>query len=137
MFLWANGYWVAECSLLHTAGIGTKHLCAALAEHRPLLVHGAAKSPSVLHPQVRVVWLSAAPGAGTGVGMTREGAGGRPFCCLDGTKELSSRVAGQDLCGWRGPLPGVACHLLANPMGRMEPRRELEKESSCGLVVSF
>lgn len=44
-------------------------------------------------------------------------------------------MSGQDLCGWQGPQPGVACHLLANPMGRMEPRRELEKESCCGLVV--
>ncbi|KAM6086512.1 uncharacterized protein LJ206_007824 [Theristicus caerulescens] len=36
--------------------------------------------------------------------------------------------------GWPGPLPVVACHLLANPTGWMEPRRELKKESRCGLV---
>lgn len=68
------------------------------------------------------------------MGMTGEGAGELGGDLSAVWMGWRSSVA---QAGWPGALPGVACHLLANPTGGMKPRRQLEKESSCGLVVSL
>lgn len=49
------------------------------------------------------------------------------FCCT--TEGFSSQ---EQLAKTSVALPGVACHLLANPMGWTEPRRALQRESCCG-----
>lgn len=140
-----NGHQVAECSsLLCTAGMGTEHLQAALAEHWLSFVHllTVLQTPTECYCTHSPCGLAqhgewCRHRCGGNWGRDRR-AGSRLFCCWHVTEELSSpvqlartSVANQDLC--QG-LPAICWQI---PWEGWSPGGSSKRKASCGLVASL